>query len=189
MLWGLFQTLFNGLNIDLRVWRETSAESVRTGYTGYSGSIDFVKPQLIEDLSGLFSNINNKLEMSSSAIVTLLLLVMICMSGNLYLLWKLKKVKTNTVIARGDVEEANSKVSKLGGQMAELFAARKRQNLMEATRKMLTGFNNRQQPDTGADTNIGPAAVFIGATGAPVLDEDRGPFNHSVILPTDRSEF
>ena len=42
MLWGLFQSIFSGLSVDLKVYKKEIANDARKGYSGYSGSIDYV---------------------------------------------------------------------------------------------------------------------------------------------------
>ena len=180
MIFGLVQTLVEGLNIDLRVWRKTSEEAVRRDYTGYSGSIDYLKPELVAGLTAVFGKVDEKLQTTSSAIITLLLLLMILFGITMFLLTKLRKVKTRTSAASSDVEETRGKLNTLGEQISQMFAAKKRAQLLDSVRRMVGG-QGEGGPDPVAATQVLAGAGLEDVIVTPNIGRNHRN-QHSVIL-------
>ena len=182
MLWGLFQSIFSGLTVDLKLYKKEVQNDVKKGYAGYNGAIDFVKPEYIGAVNDVLTRINNKLIQSNSATMTLLFLIIILAIwlafGHFFFLRMRRKAKDT----RDAMAGAEREVGHLEEIVTEIEDERKKNEQLEMTKKMINTFVVREpvralrQP--GAITNLeeennsntsggggGGATVFQGLVG------------------------
>ena len=140
MLWGLVQSLVQGLTIDLKVFSKEASNDVKRGYNGYSGKIDYITPDYIGAVGDVLTKINQKLSQANSATMTLLLFVVglfIWLAVVYFTIIRLKQKWKNTTT---DLELNVATVEEQVGGMAQ---ERERNEMLKRTKDLINslGFN------------------------------------------------